>query len=446
MCIFEGKIFGMEKNNLFAILNEWNFWEKPVPEFFPREEYQIKIDEYLKSGEIIILKGIRRSGKSTLLINHIRHLISNGVDKNDILFVNFEDPRFNSELNSNLLEQIFEVYKEFINNETKPHIFLDEVQNISRWEKWVLTGYELNRAHFYITGSSSKLLSKEFGTALSGRHLDIDVFPLNFSEYLLFRNVKKPDKKTMSTQRITYKKAFSEYIKTGGFPKINFLPKELIKPEIIMYYETIILKDIVARYNLKNYDNVKKVALFLLSNIGRPLNLNKIRTSLQLSYDLADKYFEYLKDTFLLMEINQFDYSLKKQFANRRKVYCIDNGILSNTSFRISEDYGRYLENLVFIELIRRGHELYFYYGKKECDFVIKEGVNISVAIQVTRTLLDGKTRKRELDGLIEAISTFKLREGLILTEDEEDILEFENYKIYVKPVWKWLLETKIKS
>ncbi len=431
----------MDKSNLFAILNEWNFWEKPVPEFFPREEYQSKINTYLKSGEIIILKGIRRSGKSTLLINHIRHLISNAVDKNEILFVNFEDPRFSNELNSDLLEQIFEVYKEYINNETKPHIFLDEVQNVSRWEKWVLAGYELNRAHLYITGSSSKLLSKEFGTALSGRHLAIDVFPLSFDEYLLFRDIKKPDKKTMAIQRITYKKAFNEYIKSGGFPKINFLPDDLIKPEIIMYYETIILKDIVARHRLKNYDNVKKVALYLLSNIGKPLNLNKVRTSIQLSYDLADKYFEYLKDTFLLMEVNQFDYSLKKQFANRRKVYCIDNGILSNTSFRISEDYGRYLENLVFIEFMRREYEIYFYKGKKECDFVIKEGVNISMAIQVCRTLIDDKTKKRELDGLIEAITTFGLKEGMILTEDEEEILELENYKIYVQPVWKWLLE-----
>ena len=201
----------MDKNKLFAILNEWNFWERPVAEFFPREEYQAKLDAYLKSDEIIILKGIRRSGKSTLMINHIRHLINKGVDIKEILFVNFEDPRFNGELNSDLLEQIFEIYNEFINNETKPHIFLDEVQNVNQWEKWVLTGYELKRAHFYITGSSSKLLSKEFGTALSGRHLDIDVFPLSFNEYLLFRDIKKPDKKTIVTQRITYKKAFNNY-------------------------------------------------------------------------------------------------------------------------------------------------------------------------------------------------------------------------------------------
>ena len=175
----------MDKNKLFGILNDWNYWDRPVPEYFPRDEYQGKINKYLSAGEVIVLKGIRRSGKSTLMINHIRYLTGTGLNTKEILFVNFEDPRFNGELNSDLLEQIFEVYLEFVNHETKPHIFLDEVQHVAQWEKWVLTGYELKRAQFYVTGSSSKLLSREFGTALSGRFLAIDVFPLGFKEYLL---------------------------------------------------------------------------------------------------------------------------------------------------------------------------------------------------------------------------------------------------------------------
>ncbi len=441
MIIFVIKCVAMEKSKLFLILNEWNYWDKPVPEFLPRKCYQEKIDAYLESGEIIILKGIRRSGKSTLMINHIRHLMNKGVKATEILLVNFEDPRFNGELDSGLLEQIVDVYKEYINNESRPHIFLDEVQNVAQWEKWVLTGYELKKAQFYITGSSSRLLSKEFGTALSGRHLAISVFPLSFKEFLQFRDIPAPDKKMLATEKITYKKAFNDFIITGGFPKINFLSDDLKRTEIIMYYETIILKDIVARHNLKNYNNVKKVALFLLSNVGKPFNINNIRASLHLSYDLADKYFEYLKDTFLLMEINQFDYSLKKQFANRRKVYCIDNGIISFTSFRISENYGRYLENLVFIELKKRCQEVYFFNGKYECDFVIKEGARIRSAIQVCRTLQDAITKQREVNGLLEAIETFELTEGLILTEDEEDILKLDNKTIYIKPVWKWLLD-----
>lgn len=435
----------MDKNKLFGILNDWNYWDKPVPEFFPRDEYQGKINKYLSTGEVIVLKGIRRSGKSTLMINHIRHLTGTGVDKKEILFVNFEDPRFNGELNSDLLEQIFEVYLEFVNHETKPHIFLDEIQHVAQWEKWVLTGYELKRARFYVTGSSSKLLSREFGTALSGRFLAIDVFPLSFKEYLLFKDLPAPDKISLVTRKLIYKKAFNDYLKGGGFPKASSLEDDLRRQEIIMYYETIILKDIVARHNLKNYDSVKKVALYLLSNIGKPFNLNKIKTALTLSYDLADKYFEYLKDTFLLFEVYQYDHSLNRQFANRRKVYCIDNGILTNTTFRISEDYGRYLENLVFIELVRRGHEVYFHQGKKECDFVIKEGLNIRQAIQVSRTLHDEETKKRELEGLMEALDTYGLNEGMILTEDEEYKIDAEHRRIIVQPVWKWLLEHKEK-
>lgn len=431
----------MEKNKLFAIVNDWNYWDKALPDFINRNTYQEKINHYLASGEVIVLKGIRRSGKSTLLLNHIRHLCNQGVNKNDILFINFEDPRFGNELNSDLLEQIFEVYQEFVTPGSKPHIFLDEVQNVEQWEKWVRTGYELDRAHFYVTGSSSKLLSREFGTALSGRFLAINTLPLGLGEFLVFKGLPEPNKTNLITQKLGFKKAFNEYLTTGGFPKIVSLDDKLRRDELMMYYETIILKDIVARYNLKNYDSVKKVALYFLSNIGKPFNLNKVRTSVRLSYDLADKYFEYLKDAFLLFEIYQYDYSLKKQFANRRKVYCIDNGILSHISFRISEDYGRYLENIVFIELLRRELEVYYHQQNKECDFVIKEGLEITGAIQVSRSLQDEETKKREIAGLTEAMKVHGLKEGLILTEDEESDTEAEGFKISVKPVWKWMLE-----
>ncbi len=430
----------MDKTILFGILNDWNYWGRPVPKFFPRGEYQEKINSYLKTGEVIVLKGIRRSGKSTLLINHIHYLIDTGLDKKEVLFVNFEDPRFEGELNTELLDQIFEVYREYVNHTSKPHIFLDEVQHVTRWEKWVLTGYELKKAQFYITVSSSKLLSREFGTALSGRFLAIQVFPLSFREYLNFKNQPEPDKILLITQKLPYKIAFNEYLKGGGFPKVCSLNEDLQRQEIIMYYETIILKDIVARHNLKNYDSVKKVAFYLLSNISKTFNLNKVRNALSLSYDLADKYFEYLKDTFLLFEVYQYDHSLKKQFANRRKVYCIDNGILTHTSFRISDDYGRYLENLVYIELLRKGFEVYFHQGKKECDFIIREGIKITQAIQVSRTLLDEETKKRELEGLLDALTLYGLQAGVILTEDEEHVFELESRQINVLPVWKWLL------
>lgn len=171
-----------------------------------------------------------------------------------------------------------------------------------------------------------------------------------------------------------------------------------------------------------------------------------MKTTLQLSYDLADKYFEYLKDTFLLFEIYKIDHSLSKKFANRRKVYCIDNGILSAISFRISEDYGRYLENIVFVELMRREKDIYFHQDQKECDFVIKESLRIAQAIKVCRSLKDEKTRRREIDGLLEAIKTYSLSDGLILTEDEDFETEVEGFNIEVLPVWWWFLQPDIRT
>lgn len=430
----------MEKNNLFEILNDWNFWDKDIPKYIGRTEYQNNIHHYQKSGEIVIIKGIRRSGKSTLLINYISELVDSGFDKKQFLFVNFEDPRFIGSLDAAILDEIIDVYKEFINEEDKPHLFLDEIQNVIHWEKWVRTAYELNKAFIYITGSSSRLLSKEFGTALSGRYLDINIFPLSFKEYLKFKDVELPGKSSVITQKLRYKKLFNNYKAEGGFPKVVLLEDDLKRKESIMYYETIILKDVVARHNLKNQDNVNRVALYLLSNIGKPLNINKIRKSLNISYEMTEKYFEYLKDTYMLYEINQFNYSLKKQFANRRKVYCADASLIENISFRITEDYGRLIENIVFLELKRRGLDIYFHHEKRECDFVIKKGLRIVEAIQVTKSIENAETRERELNGLLDALYTYDLHEGMILTENEEQEFVNRDKKIVVKPIWKFLL------
>ncbi len=430
----------MEKTALFSVLNDWNFWDKDFPNLIVRMDYQQMIEEYSASNEILLLKGVRRSGKSSLLINHMKHLHQKGIKKEELLYINFEDPRLHPELSTNLLEQIQDVYKEFVNNETKPYLFLDEIQNLHLWEKWVLMQYELNKAYIFITGSSSKLLSKEFGTALSGRYLSINVYPLSFKEYLNFKNIDLPTKSTFITNRTHYKIAFNSYIVDGGFPLVTLMTENLQKQEIMMYYDTIILKDIVARYNLKNYDNVKKVALYMMSNIGKPLNLNNIRMALNLSYELVEKYYEYLKDTYLFFEIIQFDYSLKKQFSGKKKIYCIDNGMMSNTAFRISEDYGRYMENLVFVELIRRNKEIFYHQKSKECDFILKDQTQISEAIQVCRSLLNETTKEREINGLLEAMEIYQLSNGLILTEDEEETIIIKEKTITILPLWKWLL------
>lgn len=430
----------MKKEKIFEILNDWNFWEKEIFEFIPRDKYYNKVQEFSKSNEIIVLTGVRRSGKSTIFLNHIFELLNKGVKKEEILFINFEDPRFANQLSLELLDEIFETYKEYVNNETKPYIFLDEIQNLELWEKWVRTKYELKQANIYITGSSSKLLSKEFGTVLAGRYLNINVYPLNFKEYLEFNNLKITSKSEIISKKIRLKKEFEVFLKNGGFPKVVLNPPNLKHSELITYYETIILKDIVARYNLKNYDNVQKVAYYILSNIGKPINLNQIKKATNISYELIEKYFEYLKDTFMIFEILEYNYSLKKQLQSHKKLYTIDNGFMSHIGFNFSENYGRLLENQVFLELKKQDLEIYYHLKKHECDFLIKENNKITQAIQVTKSLEQEETRKREIKGLLEAMDEYNLDNGLILTQDEEGEEEINGKKIEILPIWKWIL------
>ena len=433
----------MNKEKLFEVLKDWNYWNKELPIYHSRKYYEDNIKIYDKTDEITVLKGIRRCGKSTLLINHIKEMLETGVKKEEILFINFEDPRLGIDLETNIFDEILDTYKEYVNNSSNIYLFLDEIQNVSQWEKWVRTIYELKKVKkIYITGSSSKLLSREFGTALSGRYLDLNIYPLSFVEFLEFKNENDITKQKLVTNKIKYKKYFNQYLEIGGFPKVMLTNEEFLrKKEILNYFETIILKDIVARYNLKNYDNVRKVAIYLISNISKLTNLNKVKTSLNISYELIEKYFEYLKETYLIYELNKYDYSLKKQYSSNKKVYVSDISFAKEVGFSFSENMGRIYENLVFLELIKKYENIYYHNETHECYFVIIEGLNITQAFQVTKSVVDTDTRKRELNGLKDAMKTYKLKTGLILTENEAEEFELEGYKIKVMPIWKYLLE-----
>ena len=425
----------ISNEKIFSILNEWNFWDRKIVETKKREGYENKLLKYSKTNKVVILKGVRRCGKSTLLINQIKNL-----NNKNTLFVNFEDPKLYSYLGLEILDKIVDTYKEFV-SEKLDFLFLDEVQNIDNFEIFVRKANELNLFKIFITGSSSKLLSKEFGTKLSGRYLEIEVFPLSFLEFLNFKKIKV-DKKNLIINSIKIKKLFKEYLYQGGFPNLFNIEKELFREELINYYNSIILKDIVSRYNLKNFDNIKKVSIFVLSNLSKILNLNNLKSSLNISYELIQNYIEYLKEVYLIFEINKFDYSLKKQFSSQKKFYSIDTGLTNSVSFKFSEDFGRQLENIVFLHFKRQTiYEIFYHKKKFECDFLLKEKDKIVKAVQVTKSL-NYENEKREVMGLVEAALEHDLKEGLILTyEDEEKEFVRDKIKIKVRQIWKYLLE-----
>lgn len=434
----------MDKTEIIEILNDWNYWNKPLPNTKERPLYDEKISSFMQYDEVIVIKGIRRSGKSTLMINQIKNLLKEGVLISDILFINFEDPRLINHLNLELLQEIKDVYLEYLNPQGKPYIFLDEIQNIPSWEKWVNKEYELKLSNLTISGSNSSMLSSEIASSLSGRYLSIDVYPLSFAEYLSFKNLHIRTKLELIDKKIEINREFELYLKEGGFPKLIEYDTDQKVNLLTTYKDSILLKDIVARYKLKEFTKLEEISAFLLSNSGISISINKLKNNFKVSYDTASSYLEYLLKAYMLFEINKFDYSLKKQHVNDKKYYSIDLGLSNIFKVPNLQTRGNDLETTVHLELIRRGYKVYYYKTSNnwECDFLVEKNNEITELIQVTSSLKDEDTNKRELRPFSKVIAELNLKDVkcTVISEDNEKDVIYENTKIKILNLKKWLL------
>ena len=385
------------------------------------------IEAATKDPFITIITGIRRCGKSTLLGQLRKKHPGHYVNFDDDRFANFKVEDFQA-----MNEALIELYGE------KDTFYFDEIQNIPEWERFARRLHDSNKKVF-ITGSNATMLSRELGTHLTGRHLQIRLYPFSFKEFLSFKGISHQGKeKYEAAGRAKLKSAFKEYLLEGGFPEY-LLTKN--KDYLKTLYENIIYRDILIRYNLSNEKIMKELVHFIAGNISKEISFNSLKRVLGLgSSTTVKEYFGYLENSFLVYLIPKFEYSLKKQIYSNKKVYLIDNGLAVMLGYRVSNDKGRLLENMVFIDLKRRGSDIYYHRGKRECDFLCAENLKVNQAIQVCYELND-ETKERELQGILEAMKEYKLKTGLILTFDQEEELTIENKKITVKPVWKWLLE-----
>ena len=430
----------MNKEEIINILNDWNYWNKSLPSTFDR----IYDKEVIKKAkkEILFIKGIRRSGKSTILKNYIKYLLQNGVKKEEILFVNLEEPRFANNLSTSLLDDIKLAYQYYINPDKKPYIFLDEIQNIDNFEKWLLKEYELNTSFLFATGSNSKLLSKEISSSLSGRYLDVLVYPLNFKEFLYFKGIEINTPFELVSNRLQIEKLFEEYMEFGGFPKVVLENDiELKQNELKVYFDSILLRDIVARYNLDNFKALEQLSVFLLSSIANQFSINKIKNHLNLSFDMTNRYFEYLQNAFIIDTLSLFDWSYKKQLMNPKKIYAIDIGLAKRVSFEVGKKKGDYLENIVFLELKRKYDEIYYYKTKQnyEIDFLVKNQNKVTHLIQVSWSLEDEKTFKREIRALLKASNDFEDAKLMLITYDSSREIK-EEKTIQIINIFEWIL------
>lgn len=397
------------------------------------------------SGKIVSVIGVRRSGKTYLLYDTIEKLVSKGLSKDNFVYINFEDERLGTDIE--LFEQIVESVRELNPNKSTDdfYFFFDEIQNINHWEKFVRRLYDNVSENIFLTGSNSKLLSSEIATSLRGRSISYDVFPLSFSEYLEFNNVKASV--FSSKGKIEIKNQFSVYLKYGGFPEVVGSSEHIIIKTLQEYYNVMIYKDLAERYSVNNTHLLKYFLDRVLQNLTSTTSINKIYNELKSQnhkvgknslYDMVD----WSVSVYFLLKVNKYNDSIIKIEASNKKYYIIDNGLLNAISYRFSDDYGKLLENLIAIHLYRKYHSKIFYFQeKKECDFVVMELDKVVGAYQVCWDLTDLKTREREIAGLFEAMEKFDLQEGFIITNDEQRELDYKGRKINIQPAYKFIFE-----
>jgi len=369
--------------------------------------------DFLQSFALIIT-GIRRCGKSTLLGQIIE------TDNRQKLFLSFEDPRlFNFELSD------FELLDRIIESSKCESLFLDEIQVVAGWELYVRQKLD-EGLRVAITGSNASLLSRELGTKLTGRHISKELFPFSYREFLGFKSLQANEKSLL------------QYMDTGGFPEFIKTGNTDILTGL---FHDILNRDIIVRHGIRDARSLKNLAVYLASNTGNLVTANKLQQplSIKTTTTVLD-YFSFLEDAYLVSFVPKFSYSLKNQIINPKKIYLIDSGIIKVASTTFTDNKGHLLENLIYLELRRQGKEIYYFNeNKAECDFVVMKNGKFEQVIQVCYEL-QTENREREIKGLKEAMDFFKTDKGLIVSFNQRDAFMHNGNRIEVLPAWEFLI------
>ncbi len=403
-----------------------NFHEKGLP---PLIERKIPLNHYLINNVAKVIVGPRRAGKTYLMFQIMKYL-KKPIE--DYIYIDFEDNRLAGFTSQNF-EDILSAYYSLYPNKT-PILFLDEVHNVKGWELFVRRllneGYDV-----YVSGSNANLLSKEYATKLAGRYVEIPVFPLSFKEFIKFKGIEINKNIIHSKRRFVILKTFDEYMRYGGFPKLVNLSKEQRLMLLKTYYQTTILRDVMARYKITDINLIDTFIKKLTENITNPYSFNSIVKNLknmgiETNVKTLSTYYKYLEEVFFVLTSKVKKESFLKRHLER-KTYLVDNGYLN--LFYINENLDKRLENTVATELFKREKCLFYYKNAKEVDFVFK-----GIPIQVTYEL--GDNRQREVESLSKYMELKGKKKGYILTYNQEETIKVHHGTIYVEPAWKFFL------
>ncbi|UCE74939.1 MAG: ATP-binding protein [Methanomassiliicoccales archaeon] len=400
--------------------------------FISREQEKDAV-KYLEHPNVLAILGVRRCGKSIF-----SYMLSK---EHDFGYINFDDERLSGTKTEDLnriLEAFYELYGDV------EYIVLDEIQNVPGWE---LFANRLRRTRkVIITGSNSHLLAGELATHLTGRYIDIRLFPFSFREFLSFKGFKGTEVLT-TKEKAELNKLLDEYLKLGGLPEVYKFGKGML-PRI---YENIITKDIVLRYRIRKREELNNLAMYLVSNFSNEISYSKLSRILDIRHvSTVSNWISYLEQAFLIIKLERFDFKLKQQFVAPKKIYCIDNGIMNSVGFGYSENTGRIIENTVAVELLRRGsvlptQEIYYWkdHQQNEVDFIVKKGPKVKQLIQVTYTNERHEINEREIKSLLKASKELRCKNLLIITWDYSGKEKISGKEVSYVPLWSWLLRNE---
>ncbi len=419
----------MIRNILYQQLEERNLLLK--------QAYIVRIDEkvkanYLSTTLIKLITGPRRAGKSVMALQLL--------ENQNFAYLNFDDDlllkNFNEDAIIQTLNEVFPSYS---------YLLLDEIQNLANWELWVNKLYRRG-VNLVITGSNSKLLSHEMASTLTGRYIQVTVLPFSFTETIRFNNQIHPSE-TNATPTETGKilGLLQTYLFNGGFPETVLNPG-ILRNYLSSLFDSILLKDVLKRFMIRQTHQFYDLSNYLLSNYTNLFTYNQIKETLDFnSVATVQKFIGYLQEPYLFQHLTRYDTKIKNHQKSSQKIYIIDNGFVQARSFELSPNYGRLLENLVFVELLRRNYntdiDLFYYRTRndREIDFLLRKGHQIEKLIQVCYDISNPKTMKREIDALIEAATELKCENLQLITWDKEEQIEVNKFTINLTPAYKWL-------
>ncbi|WP_297470415.1 ATP-binding protein [Thermococcus sp.] len=437
----------LTREEIVEVLAPYNLWGGRKWKAVMREEYVSRIEKKLSHGAVALI-GTRRAGKTTLAGLFLTKLVGAGKSPEGTLYVNLEDPRFSPYLTPELLEEVFSAYRTYVYDGEGPVVVLDEVQNVPGWEKWVRKVLDLGEARIIVTGSTSSLLRSELSTLLTGRVFTVEVFPLNFREFLTFKGLPTEMKALLGRKR-KVEALLREYLEFGGFPQVVLMEDKSLKNELLReLFEGIILRDIVYRHGFRDARAVRIVAEIAMSRFSSLISVSRLRNEIagivgrKVSPNFVDAVLDAMDEAYLSFRVPILSPKVKDSMRYPKKLYAIDTGIANVVGIRFTENVGRLAENAVARHLRQNFGEVYYYRGRGEVDFVVKEGLRVTRAIQVTWDI--DESWEREVEGLLEAMDVFDLKEGTIVTGWRSCEEKFGEKTVRCVPLWRFLVSLEL--